>query len=161
MTALGSRPLTGRSVLVMLLAFFGVVAAVNTVFLVVALSTHPGVETEDAYRRGLAYNEEMRIAEAQAAAGWFTEFEHDAEAKTLRATIFDRRNRGLTSLRVTGRAERPAHASDDFAVKFAEDAAGRYVAPFAPPLPGQWLVRIEAKDRRGRIYRETVRVWSK
>ena len=64
------RPLTGRSVLIMLLAFFGVMLAVNFYMARAAIATHPGLDHRNAYEAGVAYNKEIEAAKAQNALGW-------------------------------------------------------------------------------------------
>src|SRR5690606_14427817 len=64
------RPLTGRSVLVMLLAFFGAVMVVNVFMIRAAVSTFGGVDTPSSYKAGLAFKAEEAAAAAQAALGW-------------------------------------------------------------------------------------------
>ena len=58
------RELTGRAVLLILLAFFGVVIAVNLIMARYAVSTFAGVETESSYKAGLAFTAEHRAAES-------------------------------------------------------------------------------------------------
>ena len=43
------KPLTGRKVLFMLVAFFGVVIAVNVIMAKLAIQTLPGTEVDSAY----------------------------------------------------------------------------------------------------------------
>jgi len=62
--------LTGRTVLYGLLGFFGTVIAVNGAFVYFALESWPGLSATDAYRRGLAYNDTLAQANAQARLGW-------------------------------------------------------------------------------------------
>lgn len=50
-----------------------IVVAVNAVLLTLAIGTFPGLTTEDAYRKGLAYNRTLAAADAQAARGWVLE----------------------------------------------------------------------------------------
>ena len=69
------RPLTGRHVLAMVLAFFTVVMGVNAIFAYIAISGFSGIETEDAYVKGLAYNETfgrrgMRNARSGGQSSW-------------------------------------------------------------------------------------------
>ena len=59
------RPWTGRTVLTALLITFGIVFAVNGVFVYFAVSTWPGLSQSDAYEKGLRYNEVIRAALAQ------------------------------------------------------------------------------------------------
>ena len=68
--SLGGRSLDGRHVLFMLLAFFGVIFAVNGFFLVSALRTHTGVVAVEPYRKGLAYNTRIAADARQSDLGW-------------------------------------------------------------------------------------------
>src|SRR5215470_7666303 len=65
-----TRPLGGRTVLVALLAFFGIVIGVNGVMIALAVSTMPGLENEKPYQAGVAYNAEIGAARAQAGRHW-------------------------------------------------------------------------------------------
>lgn len=64
------RPLTGRMVLLCLLAFFGVVFAVNAIMVRAAISTFGGAESVSAYKAGLAFNHEIEAARRQDARHW-------------------------------------------------------------------------------------------
>src|SRR3954454_15163229 len=64
------RPLTGRKVLFMLVAFFGVVIAVNMIMMKLAIQTLPGTEVDSAYTASLAYESEIAAAHDQNARNW-------------------------------------------------------------------------------------------
>ena len=64
-----SRQLTGRTVLVWLVAFFGVVFAVNAVMIHAAISTFGGVETASSYKAGLAFEQEVEAGAARRTRG--------------------------------------------------------------------------------------------
>jgi len=49
------RPITGRKVLFMMVAFFGVVIGVNLIMMRLAIQTLPGTEVDSAYSASLAY----------------------------------------------------------------------------------------------------------
>src|SRR5580693_6608696 len=70
---LTERPLTGRMVLVMLLAFFGTVIGVNVTMMKLAIATLPGTEVDSAYSASIGYEKEIRAAEDQAARDWRVE----------------------------------------------------------------------------------------
>src|SRR5436305_11824380 len=63
-------PLTGRKVLVMLLAFFGVVIGANLAMMRLAIQTLPGTEVDSAYSASLAYEREIGAARDQDARHW-------------------------------------------------------------------------------------------
>jgi nitrogen fixation protein FixH len=52
--------ITGRKVLVAMVSFFAVVTAVDGIMIYQAISTFGGLETKDAYRKGLSYNQVLR-----------------------------------------------------------------------------------------------------
>src|SRR5438105_12063754 len=65
-----ARPLTGRKVLFMLVAFFGVVIGVNMIMMRLAIQTLPGTEVDSAYSASLAYEKEISAARDQNARNW-------------------------------------------------------------------------------------------
>ena len=69
----GGRPLTGRSVLLMIIAFFSVMLLVNFIMAAYAVKTFSGLDTDNPYDSGLAYNKDIAAAKAQGALGWSVE----------------------------------------------------------------------------------------
>ena len=65
-----AKPLTGRKVLFMLVAFFGVVIGVNMTMMQLAIATLPGTEVDSAYSASLAYEKEILAARDQDARNW-------------------------------------------------------------------------------------------
>src|SRR3954463_3123017 len=63
-------PLTGRKVLFMLIAFFGVVIGVNAIMMKLAIQTLPGTEVDSAYSASLAYGHEIANAHDQNLRNW-------------------------------------------------------------------------------------------
>ena len=64
------KPLTGRKVLLMLVAFFGVVFGVNFLMMKLAIDTLPGTDVDSAYSASLAYEKEITAARDQDARAW-------------------------------------------------------------------------------------------
>src|SRR5437588_13118204 len=64
------RPLTGRTVLVCLIGFFGTVALANAILIRAAVSTFGGVETSSSYQAGLAFARNAAAARAQDDLHW-------------------------------------------------------------------------------------------
>lgn len=139
--------LDGRKVLAWLLGFFAVVMAVNGAFLFFALRTHPGIESADAYRRGLDYNSTIAAAERQRALGWTGAVGYDGG--TLRATIVDPAGRPVTGLAVAANFRRPVVQGSDVTADLAERPDGAYAAAVTLPLKGQWDAIVEARRRDG------------
>ena len=152
------RRLTGRHVLFLLLAFFAAVFAVNGVFIYVSLQSHPGVVSDDAYRRGLHYNRELDRAERQRDMGWRSRV--SVVGGTVELTVSGPAGMPVAGLAVSGTARRPVHDRSDRTLIFTETAPGIYRA--APPgLPaGRWSLVLEtvAPDRSAFRIDRTVRV---
>lgn len=156
--------LTGRHVLIMLLGFFGVVLAVNGIMLYVAASSFTGIETENAYVKGLAYNETLNAAEAQKALGWTVELDQrslDGGLREVTAVFRDQSGRPLDGLAVTAELRRPVHEDMDRTLALMPLGGGRYGAEVELPLLGQWDARLEATTPDGRVFRMDKRLWLK
>lgn len=164
MSAAGERRITGRHVLIGMLTFFAVVVAANGAFIFLALDSWTGLSTEDAYRKGLAYNETLDAAEAQKALGWraHLDFEPDGGAAgILRAVFEDARGHPVEGLSVGAAIRRPTTEGFDQDVALSPSGAGRYAARIELPLRGQWDVRLTARLPEGRRYEIEERIWLK
>ena len=64
------RRITGWTVFYGMVAFFGVIIAVNLTFVYFALDSWPGLTTQHAYEEGIAYNKTLEQAAAQNEMGW-------------------------------------------------------------------------------------------
>lgn len=146
-----ARPVTGRHVLAIIAGFFLVIFAVNGVFLYVSLSSHPGLSTEDAYRKGIHYNDEIAEGDRQRALGWRAAFVQDrGGAVELRLA---RGDAPLTGVVVDLEARRPATDIDDRKLPVSEIAPGRFRAQGQPLAPGRWRLIAEVRDEGGHRFR--------
>lgn len=163
MIGVGAKTLTGRRVLAYLLGFFGLIFAVNGVFVYFALSTFNGVHTENAYIKGLNYNAMIEAAEDQAALGWRMEtvLTPNERGGVLTVTMRTADGEPVDGLGIDGVFLRPAQDGLDRAVVLQQVGAGRYDAQVELPLRGQWDLRLVAKARDGVTYRSAERVWLK
>ena len=59
------REVTGKTVLICFVGFFGVVATVNGIMMHAAITTFAGTETSSSYKAGLAYREEEAAASGE------------------------------------------------------------------------------------------------
>ena len=123
------KPLTGRKVLFLLLAFFGVVIGVNMVMMKLAILTLPGTEVDSAYSASLAYESEIAAAHDQNARKWKV----DARVQrgpdggaTLQVEARDNSGRPMSGLKFRGRFERPTDRRADQPVALAETGIGIY-----------------------------------
>jgi nitrogen fixation protein FixH len=148
MIARGAGTLTGRHVLLLVVGFFATVLAVNGVMVWLALGSFPGMVSDNAYREGLAYNHVLEAREAQRALGWRVAIEFTGTAPTrIEASFADRDGHPISGLRATALLRRPVARGNDRTVEMREVAAGIYRAEMALPLPGNWQLELEARDR--------------
>ena len=100
----------GSTVLLSLLAFFGVVIGANVVMATLAITTMPGTEVESPYLAGIKYNSEIIAAREQAARGWrmTSHVDRDADGRAVvKVAARDRDGAPLTGLAVMVRLARP------------------------------------------------------
>ena len=163
MINVSENTLTGRRVLVYLLGFFGLIFAVNGVFVYFALSTFNGVHTENAYIKGLNYNATIEAAQQQAALGWRMEsvLTPTDRGGILTVTMHTADGEPVDGLGIDGMFLRPAQDGLDRPVVLQQVGAGRYDALVELPVRGQWDLRLVATARDGATYRSAERVWLK
>ena len=136
--------ITGWHVLVSVVAFFGVVIAVDSLFLVLAYRSHPGQVSVTPYEDGLAYNRAVAQRRAQAAMGWTATAAPDAGGVVVE--IADAKGQPVSGLQLTGLLRRPATEAGEHPLKFAEAAPGRNRAP-AKPAAGAWDVHVQSQGQ--------------
>lgn len=130
---------TGLWVLLCFIGFFGVVIAVNAVFIVTALNTHSGVITTKHYEKGLAYNQTLEKAEQQPKLNHKASFNNGI----LKWEIKDLQNTPITAT-VTVRLVRPVQDGHDFEIALKEVQNGVYEAPLNLPMKGRWDAQLNA-----------------
>jgi nitrogen fixation protein FixH len=156
--------ITGRHVLFGLLGFFGLVFAANGAFIFLALDSFSGLSTENAYQRGLDYNETLRAAETQRALGWrvaVTSEALGAGRHRIAVDFLDKRGAPLDDLAVDGSLRRPTQDGQDRPIALARVAPGRYAVDVSLPLAGQWDLVLAARSPAGWTYRLEERLWLK
>ena len=155
------KPLTGGKVLFMLIAFFGVVIAVNGIMAKLAIQTLPGTEVDSAYSASLAYENEIAAAHDQNARNWKVDAHiqrgPDGGA-TLQVEARDSSGLPMTGLNFQGRFERPADRRADQAVTLAEVASGVYRGSAPLIGPGQWDLVLEGDTAGQRLFLSKNRV---
>lgn len=143
--------LKGWHVLIMMLAFFGVMFTANGIFLYSAITSFPGEDVEKSYLQGLNYNATLESRREQAALGWTMRAGLVADgAPRLRVELNDRAGAPLSSLAVTALFRRQATTAGE--TRLALDPAGTagvYEVLLLALQRGQWEVDIEARSADG------------
>lgn len=156
----------GWHVLVGMIAFFGVIFAVNGVFLVSALNTHTGIVSKQPYRKGLDYNDRIAADERQQKLGWTHTIALDQKSEDARLVLADKHGRPVSGLDVQGFLGRPSTEQHDTRIAMEEQGTpGTYIAKVGALEPGNWLLAVEARetksDRAAVVYRLRKRLWLK
>jgi nitrogen fixation protein FixH len=150
-----SKPLTGGTVLICMLVFFGVVIGVNAVMIKLAVDTLPGTDVDSAYAASLAYNAEIRAAHDQDVRGWrvtgHVERNHDG-ATIVRVEARDAGNVPLTGLVFAARLSHPTDKRGDRRLALSEREAGIYRGVAADVAPGQWDLVLEVMKDTERLF---------
>ena len=146
-----ARGLTGRMVLVIILGFFGTVAAVNALMIHFALSTFRGEVADHPYEVGLAFNGEIAASRAQNERNWMVEayLRNSASTRTLEVTMRDSTGSPISDLKVVATFAAPVDARLDRRLDLAPIAEGRYAGEIPVPA-GAWDLEIQSR-RNGEI----------
>ncbi|CAA0113461.1 Uncharacterised protein [Starkeya nomas] len=151
----GGRPLTGRTVLICFIAFFGVVFGANFLLVRAAVTSFGGVETESAYKAGLAFRQESEAAAAQDARNW--KVEAHVEPGRLDVAARDAQGRPLADVALTAVLQHPTDRRLDVTLDPVPVSAGLWRAS-DEVTAGQWELVIEFSRDGERLFRSTNRV---
>ena len=155
-----TKEVTGRTVLVWLVAFFAIVGIVNVAMIRAAVSTYGGLETESSYQAGLAFARETADARTQDALRWRVDA-HLSPTRdgvtTLIIAARDADGRPLAGLVATARLVHPADQRDDHALVLRETRPGEF-SGVARAAGGQWDLVLELARDGARVFRSKNRV---
>ena len=155
-----ARILTGRHVLQWLVAFFGIVLAVNGVLVRAAISTFGGVETLSSYRAGLQFEQEVGLVARQDALHWQVTGKlarDSAGVAVLDVTARDAQGAPLSGLTADARLAHPADDRLDRVIAVRSVAGGVFRGA-AQAQPGQWELIVDLYRGDQRVFRSRSRV---
>lgn len=156
-----NKPLTGRGVLLYLVAFFGVIIAVNAYFAYVAVGTFRGEDDLKPYQEGVEYNQTLARRAAQERLGWKAVFDvvRTAPAKVhVRVALTTRSGKPEDRAVLSGEFRHPADENRDRSVRLVETRAGEYEGDVTGVTPGAWDV-IVTDAAKSAPFEATRRVW--
>lgn len=136
-----NKSLNGWWVFAAFFLFFAVIVLVNSVFITMALKTNSGVVTEDAYRKGLAYNEALELARNQPAINSV----FDYEGNTVYWSLRDQDSQPIENANISAKFQRPVKDGDDFDARLHPTGNGVYSGKINFPVKGSWKVILSAK----------------
>jgi nitrogen fixation protein FixH len=153
--------ITGRTVFVALLCFFGLVVAMNGAMTYLAISTLGGVETQSSYRAGLAFAGDIVAAREQADRHWrVAESIVRRSDGSVRVAIEprDAAQTGLAGLAVSVSFHHPVDGRRDERVALSESKPGFYEGSLSL-APGLWDAVLDVSRVNGEtLFRSRNRV---
>jgi nitrogen fixation protein FixH len=152
------RPITGRTVLIYFLGFFGIVFAMNFYMVRVAVSSFSGVETESSYKAGLSFKNDIAAAQAQDARHWSVEAAlQRGDATGVIITARDAQGQVLPGLIPEVRLAHPTDKRRDVVLEFVELTPGQF-RNLTPMPEGQWDLVIGLKREAETLFRSKSRI---
>ncbi|MGI9465086.1 MAG: FixH family protein [Aestuariivirgaceae bacterium] len=152
------KSITGRHVLIGMVAFFAVIIAVNLTLATFANLSWTGREVKNSYVASQDYNTKLATAERQRALGWHSRLLLDKGE--LKFTLANSTGTGITGARINAKLKRPVQENDDQPLAFREVAPGDYRAA-APADRGLWdvdlMVDVPAQETYRQIFRINVK----
>ena len=136
-----TRRFTGYHMTAILLAFFGIVVAVNLVMATYATRTFGGVVVENSYVASQKFNGWLAQARAQEKLGW-------RDRVTLDAARHVRMELNVRGAQMRAVAQHPLGRAPDIMLRLHEATPGLYVSDRALP-GGRWQLRFDIRHGGG------------
>lgn len=157
------KEFTGRKALMWIVGFFLIVFTVNAIMATIAIGTWGGLETRDAYRKGIHYNDEIAAAAIQEKSGWEISLKHSPV--TLQGGRLDVEiiwpQSDLPPANVTAVITRAVTNAYDQEITLTKTGSNIYTAPLNLAQAGQWNVNILVKSADGPIYQLIEKIFIK
>jgi nitrogen fixation protein FixH len=152
--------LTGRMVLLILVAFFGVVIVVNLVMAYLAVNTFSGMQTQRPYESGLEFNRTLKNASIQQAQHWQVTSHHERLPDGrigLKLSIRDAQGQPVDHLNAKVSLLSPVNALKDSVFETASQGVGEFFG-IAAADAGQWDLVIEIRKEDTEVFRSVSRI---
>ncbi|PVE22099.1 nitrogen fixation protein FixH [Microvirga sp. KLBC 81] len=152
------RVITGRTVLIYFITFFGIVFAMNFVMIRFAVSSFSGVETESSYKAGLTFKNDVAAAHSQDALHWAVDASiQRGDASRILITARDAKAQALSGLTAEVRLAHPTDKRRDVVIEFVETTAGQFQSLTSLP-EGSWDLVIGLKRSGETVFRSKSRI---
>lgn len=150
-----SGEFTGRHMLLIMIAFFGVIIAVNLTMASFANSSWTGLIVKNSYVASQQFNEKAQAARDQAALGWTGAISYGDGA--FRYALADAAGAPVAMARSQVFFRRPVDDRHDSTVVLEPSAPGELAAP-VDLKDGIWIVEVEAEAGLDHPYRDVRRI---
>jgi nitrogen fixation protein FixH len=137
------REIKGHHVLFALIAFFGVIIAVNIIFVTQAFRTFSGEDEPRSYIQGINYNDVLERRAEQAELGWTAT--SVVTRSGVRLEIADAADQPVTGLMMDAYLRHPTDSNLDIALTLNGDGPGVYAMQIGIPA-GWWMLVVSTRD---------------
>lgn len=149
------REVTGRTVLIWLVGFFGLVFLINGIMAQAAISTFGGVQRQSAYKAGQTFEQEVALARAQDGLRWKVDGKLDfrrAGAAVLDVSVRDAEGQPVGGLTADARLSHPADSRRDRVIPMRKTGSGAFRGE-AQAQPGGWELIVDFYRGDKRMFR--------
>lgn len=136
------KPFTGYHFLFIIVAFFGVIIAVNLTMAIASSRTWTGLVVQNSYVEGLRFNDLQQAVAEQKAAGWTVATAYEDGQIVFQA--LDGEGSPLVLEAVSAFVRRPVGGHDDATVVLTR--AGDVYAGVLPLDPGVWDITVTTAE---------------
>lgn len=148
-----SFKLTGWHFLVMMLCFFGVIIAVNTVFITRALNAFSGLVVKNSYVASQYYNDKISQAETQKKLGWQLDLLIDNQGVDF--VLLDKNNQPVVNKLVSLSLRSTNNDNNDISLVLKQTDLGSYMAKIPTNLStpnGSYLIELDILQNNQLFY---------
>lgn len=157
-----TRPWNGYHVLASLILFFGVVFAVNGLFIFKAVTTFRGEDEPKSYLQGIAYNDTLERHALQARLGWKATIvalrSGSADARVV-VWLADHAGAPIENMSLTALLKHPSDAEKDREISLHPVSGGVYEGTANGVAAGAWDLVVAAHDAPKTPFEADRRVW--
>jgi nitrogen fixation protein FixH len=146
---------TGRHMLAIMLAFFGVIIAVNLVMATLASKSWTGLVVKNTYVASQQFNRKAEAGRKQAALGWTGELA--ISGGEIRYVLRDQAGSPVEVRGASALFRRPAYEAEDQTIALEASKDGAFVARHSL-RDGVWIAEIDADIGAAAPYRDVRRL---
>jgi len=150
-----SGEFTGRHMLMIMVAFFGVIIAVNIGMARLAGSSFGGLVVKNSYVASQEFNEKLEQSREQLALGWTPTFQ--VVKGTIRYRLTDKDGNIVAATAASVQFRHPSYEAADWSVPLKRADDGSFEAVQAA-RNGTWIVQIDSDVGRAAPYRDVRRI---
>ncbi len=145
------RPFTGKHMLALVLAFFGVVIGVNALMATLAVRSWTGLVVKSTYVASLEFNDKLAASQAQADLNWKVGLTY--QEGILQFDLTDDQNQPVNVQSVNIEVSRPIGIAEDRTLDLERIGEGFGIATDIPSGVWNVVIRAEVADYPQFLYR--------